>query len=673
MAGHDRSAVEPAAFCFPIEGDTLGDFRLLAELGRGAQGQVFLATQPSLADRPVVVKFIPRDRQEHLSLARLQHTHIVPLYFVQDFPERGLLALCMPYFGGITLARLLQAVQGRPLDRRAGQHILEVLRAAQAATSVPLTIEGPACQMLAQMSYIEAVCWMGACLADALHYASERGLVHLDLKPTNILLAADGQPMLLDFHLAHAPLVAGTPAPERLGGTPAYMAPEHQAIMLAVADSGAVRATVDGRADIYGLGAVLYEALGGPVPPPAGRAGQELRQRNPQVTVGLTDLLGRCLAPDARDRYPSAAALAADLRRHLSDLPLQGVRNRSFIERWRKWRRRRPSALLLTVGIVVVLIAALAGLVQANRQLHQAGLALDEGLDHLANQRAVEAANAFQRGLALAEPIPLSQDLLTTLREHLRLAQRGQAAQELHQLVESLRPYYGMATLAPAEARQLEVRCRQFWDNRELIRQRLEPSSEGELDKQVSADLLDLAILWTDLRVRLAGDQQDAARREALRVLDQAEELFGSSCVLEQERATQAAALHLPRPERAPAPPRTAWEHCALGRAFLRAGDLPAAAAQFQQALDQKPQDLWANFYSGTCAYQQGKHEEALIAFQSCVVLAPDRAWCFYNRGLAYVALGRSEQALRDFDKAFQLDPTLAEAARHRSRLQRER
>ncbi len=71
---------------FPEAGTTLGDLRLVQELGRGAKGRVFLAVQPSLAGRPLVVKVTPRDGHEHLALARLQHTHIVPLYHAQDFP-----------------------------------------------------------------------------------------------------------------------------------------------------------------------------------------------------------------------------------------------------------------------------------------------------------------------------------------------------------------------------------------------------------------------------------------------------------------------------------------------------------------------------------------------------------------------------------------------------------
>src|SRR5262249_56034203 len=100
---------------------------------RGAQGRVFLASQLSLGDRPVVLKLTPCEAHEHLSLARLQNTHIVPLYCVQDHPTRGLRALCMPYFGGATLAQLLEALRSRRSDpaRRTGQDLLDALDGGQ--------------------------------------------------------------------------------------------------------------------------------------------------------------------------------------------------------------------------------------------------------------------------------------------------------------------------------------------------------------------------------------------------------------------------------------------------------------------------------------------------------------------------------------------------------------
>ena len=96
------------AAVFPTAGEQLGEFHLLREFGRGGLGRVFLATQPSLSDRPLVVKLTPQAGDEHLSLARLQHSHIVPLFLVQDFPERNLRTLCMPFLGGASWSSILQ-------------------------------------------------------------------------------------------------------------------------------------------------------------------------------------------------------------------------------------------------------------------------------------------------------------------------------------------------------------------------------------------------------------------------------------------------------------------------------------------------------------------------------------------------------------------------------------
>ena len=166
----------PARPRFPDPGEVVGDFWLVSLLGRGAVGRVYLATQRSLADRQVVLKLAPPDGHEVHTLARLQHTYIVPLYSAHDFPNRGEYGLCMPHFGGTTL------------DRHAPTHPDEL-------------------------------CRLGVCLADALQYAHDRGTLHLDVKPTNVLLAADGTPLLLDFHLARPPLRAGEAPSPWLGGT----------------------------------------------------------------------------------------------------------------------------------------------------------------------------------------------------------------------------------------------------------------------------------------------------------------------------------------------------------------------------------------------------------------------------------------------------------------------
>lgn len=139
-------------------------------------------------------------------------------------------------------------------------------------------------------------------------------MVHLDLKPSNVLLAADGQPMLLDFHLAREPIIPGEKLVHWLGGTPGYMSPEQQDALGALQEGKQVERSVDQHSDVYSLGLLLYEALAGK-PRKEGENRRSLRRHNSQVSIGLADVVEKCLAKDPARRYLSAADLAADLRR----------------------------------------------------------------------------------------------------------------------------------------------------------------------------------------------------------------------------------------------------------------------------------------------------------------------------------------------------------------------
>jgi serine/threonine protein kinase/tetratricopeptide (TPR) repeat protein len=653
---------------FPAAGEEFAGFHLLTELGRGAQGRVFLATQPDLADRPVVLKLSPRTGEEHLSLARLQHTHIVPLYSVTDDAEHNLRTLCMPYFGGATLAQILEMLADRPVTKRAGADFVAALEKVQLAAPVAVPVEGPACQFLRQATYARALCWMAACLADALQYTRERGLVHLDLKPSNVLLAADGQPMLLDLHLARGAIAAGEPAPPWLGGTPAYMAPEHRQALSAVREGRRVDTAVDGRADVYSLGMLLGEALCGDLPPVAGRRVPWLRRRNPQLTSGLADIVAKCLVEDPARRYPDAAALATDLRCHISDLPLRGVANRSPLERWRKWRRRRPSRLAQVTLALTAVVGSVLGLAYLGQQLRQARTALVEGQEHFRRGDFRPARDAWQRGLAMMEYLPLQAGLADEFHGHLRLLDRAETARGLHQFVESIRVLYGADGQSTADLRAVEARCRAFWEKRELIAQRLGTDESSAQGDQVRTDLLELVILWCDLRTRLApATERNEIHREALDDFDKAEALFGRSCVLDCERRIREIALSLARPRPATSlPPRTAWEHCAVGRALFRSGKLDEAGTLFEHAVELEPRSVWGHFYQGACAYRRASYEEAALAFTACTVLAPEQAWCFYNRALAFDAAGKLDRALAEYSRALEIDPALAPAALNR-------
>jgi serine/threonine protein kinase/Flp pilus assembly protein TadD len=669
---HELLEQAPAAHDFPEPGESLGDFQLLTELGRGGRGRVFLATQPALAGRSVVVKVTPQDGREHLSLGRLQHTHIVPLYSVQDHPHRNLRALCMPYFGGATLAWVLAALRETPVGKRSGADLLKALDRAPSRDLLAMPVEGPARRVLAGASYVRAMCWLGGCLADALQYAQERNLVHLDVKPSNVLLAADGQPMLLDFHLASEPIRPEGPLPDWLGGTPAYMSPEQQLALAAARAGRPIGVLVDGRSDIYSLGLVLHEALSGRLPPPCDEAGPHLRQRNPQVSVGLADVLSRCLSRNAAARYQTAAELAVDLRRHLADLPLQGVANRSVAERWRKWRRRRPYALLLGGLLVGAVSAGFFELAYIQQQGDRARNALEEGRRQFSRSQYNDAVTLLNNGVLVAGSLPGYGDLTRELQASLDQARRAQEVQHLHAFVDQLRRLYGEEIDSRENWQAKEYECRHFWSRRQSILDPSGPRLSVRMEQQIFYDYLDLAIVWGDLRVRLASPEDVAAtRREVWQLFAWAEGLFGPSVVLDRERQAYAEALGLMEVARAAAEraaqqvPRTAWEHYALGRSLLRSGNLEKAVAAFDRALDKEPQSLWANFYKGKCAYQLKRYDEAVAAFFACIVLEPNSLnlpnW-YYERARSYAGMGNLDKAYSDYDRALELNPGFANA-----------
>ncbi len=360
----------------PEAGETIGGFRLVEELGRGAFARVFLARERRLGNRPVALKISRAGTREPQTLARLQHTHIVPVYSYRADPATGLHLLCMPYFGRVTLASMLAAPSCR--EARTGADLLAVLDGLLPPGEVPSPrAEGRAA--LSGRSSVRAVAWWGARLAEALDHAHGRGVLHHDIKPSNVLLTADATPMLLDFNLARpGPAVGDDARPAAPGGTLAYMAPEH----LAAVASGSCEG-VDGRADVFALGVVLYEALAsrpfsamieGRSGPAALRAMIAERRDGPPrlgdagrpVPAAMEAVVRRCLAPDPDDRYAGAAELAADLRAVADDGPLLHAREPQPARaiRWAS-RHRRPIALALPLALG--LFAGTAAVFRARR------------------------------------------------------------------------------------------------------------------------------------------------------------------------------------------------------------------------------------------------------------------------------------------------------------------
>ncbi len=670
----------------PDVGEQLFGFRLRYELGRGAFARVFLAEQEALAGRPVVLKISAIVGTEPQTLAQLQHTNIVPIYSVHEDAAAGLRAVCMPYFGGASLSRVLEAAWegGRPpshgaelgrglraVEAPAWGRGAETVRSKPPAADSPQASEPPTagCRLPTAYSlgYVRAVAWLVAELADALQHAHERGVLHHDIKPSNVLLSAEGRPMLLDFNLAQD--LHDQAAEATLGGTVSYMAPEHLRA-LAARDRALCR-HVDRRSDVYSLGMVLYEVLTGhspfdqsasysPLPVMVeamaverGRTTPSPRRHRPDTPWALESITRKCLAPDQAARYQQAAHLAEDLRRFLDDRPLRYAPELSTAERLRKWVRRHPRFAPLAAAALTALLLAgtAAGLVGAHRHLAASH-------EELAANQARDRRRAYEDGTVRA------LCLVNTTAQVPEHARQGLAAAEDENARKGL-------AVCEETLGLYQVLEREDWQ-RHPDWQRLAPEDRRRLAEGTRELLLSLA--WA--KVRTASGAGEAAR-QALALLDRAGRIDGlePSPALLWDRASyldrlgDVEAARQAREAAARLEPHTARDHHQLAVSYLRDGKPAAnerALAELRLAVRLEPRHYWSWLQKGLCEEDLGQLDLAAADFGVCTGLWPEFAWGHFNRGHALAACGRYEEAVAAYSAALDRDPGFVLASLNR-------
>jgi eukaryotic-like serine/threonine-protein kinase len=380
-------------------GERIGRFTIWSHLGSGAFGSVYQAQDTQLK-RDVALKLphpeilaheVHRARflREPEAAAQLRHPNIVPIYDAGFEGEQFYIASA--FINGVSLQRRL--AEGRPKFSEAARMVLA--------------------------------------LAEALHYAHGQGIVHRDVKPANIMLDQNGEPMLMDFGMAQL-----REAENRLThdgaavGTPAYMAPEQAA---GKSDE------VGPASDQYSLGVVLYEMLCGQRPfqgPVAAVLSQVMNQepegpqkRNPSVPRDLQTICLKAMSKRPEDRYPSCRHLADDLCRWMENQPIQ-ARRASIPERVGRWIRREP---VVVASALCVVLALAGGMAVASRYAIQANQRAEELLAsakaaaearELANLKAAEATAADERAAQRAVEVQAAAEEAQRQKD-----QAGQSAQ----------------------------------------------------------------------------------------------------------------------------------------------------------------------------------------------------------------------------------------------------
>ena len=193
----------------------IGPYFLRRELGRGGFARVFLAEQTNLENRLVVLKVSTRMTREPWLLARVRHAHIVEIVSHATVDDGAFHLICMPFWEGRPWPRCWLTCAEEAAALLPGMTCSRDLDGVAAAEFPTGQTARPAREILARLSYNQAVAWVVARLAEALDHAFSRDVAHGDVKPSNILLSADGNPLLLDFNLARDASPAGLSARQR--------------------------------------------------------------------------------------------------------------------------------------------------------------------------------------------------------------------------------------------------------------------------------------------------------------------------------------------------------------------------------------------------------------------------------------------------------------------------
>lgn len=633
-----------AADSFPKPGTLFLGFRLLLTLGQGAFGQVYLARQPSLANRLVVLKVSIESLGESQHLAKLQHTNIVPVFSVHQASSHHV--LCMPYLGLTTLADVLSDINQNLEIPSHGESMVRTIRNKCASTIANGVAKEDSralfpedshsiqeLRKLSEKSYIEAVLWMGAKLADALTHSHQRGIIHRDLKPANILLADDGQPMLLDFNLSVDQGIRGSFQGAKIGGTLPYMAPEQ----LTAYSKNITQ--VDARSDLYSLGCILYELLTGRIATTLQYENTEIslklliesRQNpippastfNSALTPAIDSILNKLLTSDMEKRYQSSDDLQTDIQSHLLNRPLIFAPNTSGKERFSKFLRRHPR--LMSIGSIGVVTASLLIIVS------------------LFGYRAWDQNQLQSNKMELADFLAKKQNIETLVGiQTLEWNLLSVAVKSGDELLAKYVPEVGdFPTLYRLDSDEKKLLKRETGEL--ALRQAMAHRMKGQNS--------------TDLTIRREHFQTGLRLCEtAERCLDETGKPLLLQVVAEELRALISDKQVPTRPKVGPAD-LSPHESLLAATEHFTAHRFREAIPYLQKTLDTDPGRKSAWMLLGECHFMLANYAKSESVFDTAIGIDPELSWAYYYRALNRMELGNYRFSLNDFDKFVSKSP----------------
>jgi serine/threonine protein kinase/Flp pilus assembly protein TadD len=691
---------------------TLGDFRIVREVGRGGMGVVYEAEQVSL-HRRVALKVLPfagtldprqlqRFQNEAQAAACLHHTNIVPVFFVGC--DRGVHYYAMQFIDGHTLAEMIRQQQPVAVRPPGATPLTTAYPPPDAAGSAGIATE-PVAGQATQASggsgrgreYFRRVAGLGLQAAEALDHAHQAGVVHRDVKPGNLLLDGRGHVWVTDFGLAHVQSGASLTVTGDLVGTLRYMSPE-QAL--------AKRVVIDHRTDVYSLGATLYELL---TLRPAfdGCDRQELlrqiafeeplapRRTDKAIPKELETIVLKAMEKNPAERYGTAQELADDLRRFLEDKPIR-ARRPSWRQVAVKWARRHRGAVWATAAVLLVAVAVACGfgvwrLQQRAVAEREAEVALQEADRLQQEEKWPEALFTIRRAEPLLNTGLLGDGLRRRVQERLedlkmvdRLEQirlqtaavkdgHFDAAQADPAYAQAFRAYGIDVTALSAEeagrhirARGIRVELAAALDDWAAVCRVTRDKGEGTWKEMLA---LARAVDPDEIRNRLrdARERSDVQALKGLAVPGVADKLPPSTLVLlgwnlaNAGAVEQAVAVLREGQRRHPA---NFWinHDLALWLVMSRPAHLEEAVRYYTAAVALRPLSPGVHLNLGNALADKGQQDEAIAEYHEAIRLKKDYPEAHYNLGVALKDKGQLDEAIAEYREAIRIKQDFAEA-----------